>query len=219
MNRWRLGEVIEQVATMAERTGVVVVVTDWTLKSIKRNGARDQRYPGGFDGPSGASRAIFIAARDPELPRRLVLFHVKATNTELKPPVGFVLSDFSYTVGDKTDTSAMLVCQGESEDFPDIYRFLSGATQDGAGRPAHERLAARAWLTAYLYGADNYEMQKAAIEEDARRAGHMFKTLDRAARELGITAPRYRFQRDGMWWWKLPPDVIDIIDQSEASED
>ena len=209
--------VTRPLAAMAERTGVAVLMSEHSLKSISKNAHPLAAIGGGNSGLRAAARMAFIGGKDPDDDERVLLCAVKSNLREDPKALAFTLDGAHYTDGFGRESTTGVLRFKEETDF-DVMRLLVKPGQDKPGRPPAKRARAAEWLTEYLYRSINHEARVKDITEDAGQVGITLHTLDRAAKsDLNVR----RFQRGGrgMWWWKLPDETVQLMDAAGDDDD
>ncbi|WP_233217382.1 AAA family ATPase [Trinickia dabaoshanensis] len=150
------------------------------------------------------ARVVLVAAYD-EAARRGVLARAK---TNLGPGSG----GFAYTLEESS------VCDGRittsvvrwREQVRGPARDILGAVEPCDENERSEREEAAAFLADLL--ADGPVATK-VVRKEADGAGHAWRTIERAKRDLGIEAEK----RGSTWYWVLP--AVDSVSSVEPTED
>jgi AAA domain len=206
--------VSERLDSIAERYGCAIVVTDHVLKNVRPGMHPLQAIGGGSSGIPAASQMCFLIGRDPADEDRLILCTAKANLRDDPPPYAFQIDSVTFT--DNTGVSApagLLEPIGDTE-FEDPISMLLRPREEKVG-PASKLADASEWLTKYLYNAPEHEAKASDVEEDGRVHGVKHGTLTRAKKEVKIDS----FQRDREWWWRLPQELVDILDSEDGDDD
>lgn len=153
----------------------------------KREGGNPLYRGGGSIGIIGAARIGLLMGRDPSNENRLVLAHLKNNLSIPAPSLAFHLAD----AGDV----ARVVWDGES----DLMAADLLDNSDGPGRKPRARNEATDFLHLQLGDGPRFVGD---IHDEAKREGISKRTLDRAAKELGVMKEKGAFQ--GPWHWRLP---------------
>jgi archaellum biogenesis ATPase FlaH len=170
---------LAQVKLVAENTECAFLFVRHLTKDGKE---KNPIYRGGGSiGISGACRSGFLLAKHPQNDRVRVLASTK-TNLEKDP------ASLAFTIEDKKVTWS-----GEEQlTASDLVR---GCTDKG--RPPNEVQAATDWLASYL---ENGARQAKKLKNNALKAGHKLRTLERAKSNMKIVSSL----RKKKWFWQLP---------------
>jgi hypothetical protein len=182
---------LRPVASFAEDTGVAVVVVRHVTKSERRKAIH---AAGGSIGITGAARAEFLVAEDPDDDTRRVFASVKNNLAPTPPSLSFRLESAAVDSPKGLCSVARVRWLGESKLTAD--ELVS--TTDPDERSALED--AKAFLRAQI-GAGGERLAEDVMQE-ARRIGYAEKTLRRAKSALKIKSTRRGFQ--GPVYWTLP---------------
>ena len=147
---------------------------------------------GGSIGIIGAARSALLVAQDPDDDSCRVLAGIKSNLAPLSPSLKFHIEG--------TEMGLRIVWDGGSNHSADALLAAS------AGGP-EERSAlddAKAFLMDVLSIGSAPSKQ---IQKQARQAGIMRKTLQRAKKALGVKSTREEYQSP--WMWSLPIDGQD----------
>lgn len=185
-------------AAMASRLGIGVVVVCHLNKSA---GADALYRVGGSIGLVGGARSLLVFTRDPDDPDgdegvRRALGHAKSNWGVLAETTIHEHEAVEVTVGETTVGTHRLVTVGVSE--------INGAGLLGADRddpPATQRERA-VELLADLLGDGEWKRAK-TVKEAAAQQELSTRTLQRAAREVGIE-DRRSSDYPSVTWWRLP---------------
>lgn len=171
-------------ADLADATGVSV----FCIRHLNKSGGGNPLYRGGGSiGLIAAARSGLIAARDPQDPdgTRRVLAVTKA-NLACRPPA------LSYRL-EAADDVVRVAWEGETDHS--AHDLLEIPTGDE--RTARDNAAE--FLVAELSRGPRPVTE---LKEAAKDAGLSWRTIERAKRDLEITAEKDGF--DGPWTWRLP---------------
>lgn len=188
--------VLAPLATLAARHAVAIVLVAHTRKSS--SGTADDSVLGSR-GFTGLARAVHHVFRDPDRPSRRLFLPGKNNLGEEKlglayRMIGAPLPDVVFEDSPVTVTAdQMLALQARRSSGP-RSRSSAGATE--------------AWLRDLL--DDGAERSAGYVKEQAKQAGISWRTVQKAANEIGIRPRRNGFA-DGCWTWKLSVSREDAI--------
>lgn len=175
------------VRTMAERTGVAVLV----IRHLTKGGGENAVYRGGGSiGIIGAARFGLIVGADPEDTDRALIASSKCNLARKPDTLAYRLQSVTGTDvarvawdGTSTVTASGLLAAAESHDDGD------------------DRDEVRSWLRDYLSLGP-----KPADEtlREGRRAGFGEKSIRRAKTAIGVRSTKSGFGQTGKWSWSLP---------------
>jgi hypothetical protein len=151
---------------------------------------------GGSGGFLAAARSGFLIGADPNDEARRVIVHGKSNPAPLAEALAFRLEPFELPNPDPSDAKPIDVGRvamlGPSDlTAEDVLRPRS-ATAEGS---------AIVWLVQTL---SNGPQPVKWIEEAAEKAGHAWRTVERAKADLGVKSDRIGFGKGGRHEWKLP---------------
>jgi hypothetical protein len=177
---------LRPVASLAERTGVAVVV----IRHLNKSPGAPAIYRGGGSiGIIGAARIALLVGRDPEDEERLVLAAIK-TNIGPKPAA------LAYRLTPGSNGAVSVKSEGESDLTADQLVAVTSEEDRGALKEAVD------WLRHRLTDGP---IEAKRLKDEARRAGIAEKTLWRAAKLLGVkTNDRAGFGPGFPSRWSLP---------------
>lgn len=148
-----------------------------------------------------AARAALAVTKDPEdEARRLIL--------PIKNNIGPDSTGLAYRV--ELGSNGAPFAEWEPDPVTQTAEEVFSSGQDNEERT--ERAEAKEWLRDLLRDGP---IAAKEIERDAKGAGHQWRTLKRAKKELGIVASKTRF--DGGWEWSLPKSAT-IEDQTPCPQ-
>lgn len=180
---------LHPLAKLADETGAAVLVVRHLNKG---SGGKALYRGGGSIGISGAARAVFLVATDPEDEDRRLLASVKV-NIAVKPPT------MAYrVVGDETHGCSRIQWEGVVEATADELVNIEPA-EDRA-----EKLTATDYLAKALANGPRLTRE---IEEEALQVhGISQRTLFRARKSLQVNAVQMATGPKGRneWWLSLP---------------
>ncbi|WP_454198221.1 AAA family ATPase [Nocardia sp. Marseille-Q1738] len=190
--------VLARLSELADRTGCTVLL----LRHLNKAKGADPLYRGGGSiGIVGAARAGLLVAPNPEDETSCVLASVK-NNLAPKPPALIYRLVDSGVLG-----AAKVVWLGNSE--LDARTLLTTSAEDSDGDALTEAMQ---WVSDYL------EQQGAApskaVKAEARKAGIAERTVERAAKKLGVRVEPKGFPR--VTWWSLPCRATVLDDRPET---
>lgn len=188
-NSWKDTDVrrcLAPLAALAEDLGVAVLL----VRHLTKGGGSSAIYRGGGSiGIVAAARSALLVAKDPEDEDRRILAPVKSNLCAPPPSIAYRME----TLGDvariaweagtvELTAGALLAAQGEDGEDEDGSSLLEEAAD---------------FLRDLLqHGA----VGTGAVQTDARKAGHSWRTVRRAQKRLGIKPEK---TVDG-WKWRLP---------------
>lgn len=194
---------------LAQETGCAIVLVDHVIKNVARNSHPLNAIGGSGSGLSAAGRMVYIVGRDPEDKDRIIMCNVKSQLRDDPWPLEFEMDEAE--VPDVDRPQPLLVETGELEEGFDPMVMLAKANKGGKrGRPPTKREAAAEFLMDYLGAAPNHERRANEIIEDAKQMKITKRTLEGAKSELEIESVK----RQNEWWWKLPPEAVEALDES-----
>jgi hypothetical protein len=152
-----------------------------------------------------ASRSALLLARDPDDPEgeqglRRVLAHFKCNLAPLAPSQLFEIETVELPAlhGIPATSSARLRHLGDSA-YTARELLTTKPSQPGAVDEAET------FLLDLL--REGREIDARVVKAQGQRNGHADKTLERAAKRLGIVKERHGFGRGGVWTWRLPTEA------------
>jgi hypothetical protein len=153
---------------------------------------------GGSGGFLAAARSGFLVGTDPNDEGARVIVHGKSNFAPEAETLKFRLEEIELPNPDPTDPEpikvARVVMLGTSDlRAEDVLRPIQGTAKGDA----------IAWLAVLLASAPG-PLPVEWIETDARKAGHSWRTVERAKADLGVQSDREGFGKQGRWVWSLP---------------
>ena len=183
---------LSRLAALADRTGCTVLL----LRHLNKAKGGDPLYRGGGSiGIVGAARAGLLVAPDPDAPERRVLASVKSNLGPAPESLAYRL------VGEGEFGVARVQWEGQTGH---TARTLLAEPSDDDGAATE----AEGWLTDYLTEQGAVSSKTAKV--DAGKAGIRDRTLQRAAKSLGVSVESRGFPR--VTWWQLPSRDSDVTD-------
>jgi hypothetical protein len=151
---------------------------------------------GGSGGFLAAARSGFLIGADPSDDSRRVIVHGKSNLAPEAESLAFRLEQVELPNPDPEDSEPIRVARvamlGPSDlSAADVLRPHRATAQGSA----------MVWLMQLL---SNGPMPEKWIEEAAENAGHAWRTVERAKRELDIVSDRVGFGKGGRSEWRLP---------------
>ena len=175
---------LSQVAEMAERTGVAVVLV---RHLNKKSGLTAMYRGGGSIGITGAARAVFMVGEDPTDPDSRILACVKC-NLAPEPP------SLRFSIEPAGTTSR--VCWGDSCDVS-AADMLQGQKSSRGGKTEH----AKEIISSILGDGPRGSSEVMGACEDE---GISERTYHTARKQLGVVSERTAFGKGGQWLLSLP---------------
>jgi len=174
-------QVLSRLSELANRTGCTVLL----LRHLNKDSSRDPLYRGGGSiGIVGAARAGLLVAADPDDPDLRVLAMTKSNLARMP-------DSLTYRLADVDDLGvARVEWQGTSS------RTAADLLGDTSGQSEAEQ-----WLADYM--AEQVCIPSKTAKADAAKAGIPERSLQRAAKSLGIQVCSRGFPR--VTWWELQP--------------
>jgi hypothetical protein len=159
---------------------------------------------GAGDGLVAAARIAYLFGPNPVDEDERVLTAAKCNIGPRPPSLRFELDVEEFDDG---VDAGLLVYRGETTVTADD---LIASGQKGRPRP-EKRSRAAEWLARYLWAGDGARPVK-EIQEDARHHGFSWRTVRRAADELGIAKPK----GGPSSVWRLPAELKGLLDEQEG---
>lgn len=177
------------VATMAARLGVAVLV----VRHLNKGGGSNPLYRGGGSiAITGAVRTGMIMARDPDDDAARVVAATKSNIAEMPESLGFRLV--------QSGLASRVEWTGASRH---AARDLLSA--EAVNHEPTARDEAADWLRGELAAGPKPVRE---LQTEARRAGHTWRTIERAKSTLGVRARRQgaggESRGAGAWTWETP---------------
>ena len=201
INSWKdtdIRDALEPIVSMCAEHGITLLGSLHTNKTQ----STDPRQRGmGSAGWRQICRAAFLVGLDPDdaqgdAGNARAVAHTKHNLGPRKPTVRFTLDLASVQVQGTTQDTVKATL-GEECDVTAPAMLAAEQGHEDAGDTKEDR-AAR-WLRGLL---ENGPRARKSIEDDAGAAGHSWRTVERAKKDLGVVA----FQPKGArgWSWRLP---------------
>ncbi len=180
----------------AERTGAAVLVVRHLPKG---GGQRAINTGSGSVGIGAAARSVLMVGPSSANPERRILAVVKCNVAAMAASLEFSIESGSYTLGDRVETTAVVVWHGTSTlTADDLAAERTEITKsDATTQKAFAIECLREWL-------QNGPLPKQELLKLARREGISERTFERAARELKLERRRQENGRDHKVLWALP---------------
>jgi hypothetical protein len=146
------------------------------------------------------ARFVLFIARDPNDDRVRLLAQAKNNvgRSDDLPLLPFRIVPFVFhnADGDEIETAQIEWL------MPDSSRSLTDIVRSGGQDKRDPRRRAEQWLTTFLTGQPDRQASWSDIRAAADQAGHNYRTVQRAANDLGVkVTPRGRHST-----WQLPAD-------------
>jgi putative DNA primase/helicase len=174
--------ILAPVAQLAERYGVAMLVVAHRRKS---GGETADATTLGSTGFTGIARAVYHLSRDPQNKARRLLLPGKHNLSEEPDGLAFTISGDPPCVQWEADAVSM-----NADD--------ALADERTSGPEPEAREAAATWLRSLLASG---EVESKEVERQAKDAGLAWRTVRRAADEIGIKREKNGFS--GKWQWRL----------------
>lgn len=172
---------------MADRNGVTVVCVRHLTKSLS---AKAITAGGGSIGIIGLARSALLVSEDPDDPELRVVAQAKNNLARLAPSLTFRI--------ESAPQGSRIAWEGESIHTADSL-IAAGREDQGEKPGTQERAGAllRDWLS-------QGPLPNKQLETMARAESITMRTLQRAAKSLGVTYERTGFGKDTHTVWSLP---------------
>lgn len=173
---------LRPLSKLAEDLDIVILL----LRHLNKLSGGPALYRGGSSiGISGAARASLIVGRDPDPAQDRHVLAMNKCNLTKRP------ESLAYTI-EAAGMGSRIVWQGPVDLGPNDILGHGGAPAKRS-----DRQTTQTWLSALL--ADG-PVSVEEIEEEAHNAGHGWRTVEKAKKDLGV-----RSKRDSeAWSWELP---------------
>jgi putative DNA primase/helicase len=182
--------VLVPLKNLAARTGVAVVCV---MHLNKSSDASAIHRIGGAVAFVGVARAAWLFTEDSEDKARHLMLRVKGNIAKTLGGLAYAIQAKTVTVEGEPSSQPYVEWLGETEKV--ASDVLIGGVP--AGRPPEKEQEAKEWLLDFL--ADGAQTAT-DVESFGRKAGHSFRTLTRAKKELDIGST----QQERRWVWVLP---------------
>jgi putative DNA primase/helicase len=208
MNREQeVRQVLIPLKALAARTGVAVVSVMHLNKTTDTSAIH---RVGGAVAFTGIARAAWLFTEDPEDKDKHLMLRIKGNIA--KSTQGLVYRILAKPVQVEGEAMQQPYIEFEGETQLDTGVLMAGRM---VGRPDSQMQTAKEWLAEFL--ADGSQTT-ADIESFGKKAGHSFRTLERAKEELGAYAAKIGRR----WEWSLmrennPDERIDFGDEPVSS--
>ena len=205
-NDQEVRKALTPLAKYAERTGCTFVFVHHALKKIPKNVSPLSVIGGPSGGLVGAAKAIFFFGISPQNEDERILVPVKMNFSELPPGMSFELDQLEWEIKEgplqgKDISTGRLVMLSDDVRVPNPLAVLQegGATTESA----EKRAMAGEWLTEILAkGHTKVDELKLMCSIE----GISWRTLRRAADEIGIEKQKHGFGKGSYTTWGLPDD-------------
>ncbi len=189
--------VLHQLSSLAERTGCTVLMLRHLTKGS--SGASPLYRGGGSIGITGASRAAFVAAPDPDDDSRCAFASMKMNLAAKAPTLGYRL----VSAGDVARVEWLGTVEHQAADL--------------LRPPGDESGSDRSEAVDFLRDALEFEPLPAkVVQARARDVGISPMTLKRAKGQLGVESVKAGFGDAGRWVWTLPGDAQTSTPEGES---
>jgi RecA/RadA recombinase len=190
-----------------EETGLAVVLIDHVLKNVSKNSHPLAAIGGASSGLTAAARMVYIVGRDPSDKDRVLMCNIKSNLANDPEPWEFAMDEEEV---EGIGSMPLLIDTGECPGYDPMEMLARQGKSGKAGRSPTKREAAIEFLIDYLTVAPNHEARATDVTEDAKQYGITKRTLDGAKADADVES----IKRGKEWWWKLPPELIAVIDAS-----
>ena len=193
------------------RTGCSVIMIHHTIKSVTE-GAAIRAFGGSGGGLTGVARAAFIFGQSPDDEDERVLASAKFNLGPKPNSIIFEMDEYEWLIEKangkvKMINAGKLLYKNNNSKISAEKVLLTSAGLQTVKTPDKKAEAAE-WLTNYLaYGARKQQ----EVAEDSNHYAITFRTLRRAAEDIGIEKDRRGFGKDGYWIWRLPKGHPSLI--------
>ena len=182
---------------LAERTGAAVIL----IRHLnKKNGNTAAYRGGGSIAFAAAARSALVAGRDPGGQPGGVLASVKCNVGPRPDSVSYSIAECPVQLADGRLIQMPMVAWGELRPDLSADDIVTRPEARGPEERGPKRDEARDWLRRELAGS---AVAKTELESLAAGAGLGWRTVERAADELGVLKRRAEF--GGASFWSLPP--------------
>jgi hypothetical protein len=183
--------VLEPIGEFADRLGIAVLSITHFSKSGAGSATKAlHRFIGSIAFVGAPRIALAVIEEDG---RYLLL---QAKNNLAPPPSGL-----AYKIEATLLQPSMIESSRVVWDAGHVSISADEAINSKKGREAPDRDDAEEFLKRLLA---NGPLEQTAIEETADRQFHAWRTVRRAAKELGVIKGKEKGKMDGPWMWKLP---------------
>jgi hypothetical protein len=153
---------------------------------------------GGAMAFSGVARAAWMFVADPNDKDVHMMLRIKGNIAKSVGGLTYKIESKPISIEGEITYQPVIVWTGETTASAD--ELISDNLKNG--RPPEERRSAAEWLADYLFTG---EQTARDVEKFASKSGFAWGTVRRAADELKID----KYQKEGRWYWNLPPDPSD----------
>lgn len=207
MNREQeVREVLTPLKRLASRCRVGIVLIMHFNKSVEASAIH---RIGGAVAFTGVARAVWMFAEDPEDQDRYLMLRVKANLARKQGGLVYKIQERRITIENESVGVPYVEFVGETDTSADV---LVGP--HAVGRPDIKSQSAKEWLLEYL-AEGSQDVRD--IEAFGRKAGHSWRTLERAKTEIQAVATQSRRR----WSWCLPGHAertnVVILDASKVN--
>jgi putative DNA primase/helicase len=182
----------------AQRYGPAMLL----VHNLRARGQADQRILGGAAFTS-ISRNIWHLMRDPQNKSRRIFASGKTNFAPESPALAFTIQQISANPGVPAYSTYPLIQWEKSPVSANADEILAAAPRQPGGPAPIERIAAETWLRDLLNAGP---MDATDIHDQAKLAGLVFRTVQRAADHLNIQ--RRHGALVNQWTWSLPPPNV-----------
>jgi len=196
---------------MCWRTGCAVIFIHHTIKSTS-DGIALRSIGGSGGGLPGAARAAFIFGQSPDDEDERILAPAKFNLGPRPSSVVFEMDEYEWAI-EKADGTIKMINAGKlmhkhSNSKISAEKVLLTSSGQTSIKTVDKKAEAAEWVTNYLaYGS----RRQNELVEDSNHYAISFRTLRRAAEDIGITKTRKGFGKDGYWLWSLPSGHPSLI--------
>lgn len=186
------------------RTGCSVIFIHHTIKSTS-DGIALRSIGGSGGGLPGAARAAFIFGPSPNDEDERILAPAKF-NLGPKPlSVVYEMDEYEWCI-EKSNGDVKMITAGKllhknSNSKISAESILLASSGQQTIKTVDKKAEAAEWVTNYLSFGSRRQVE---LAEDCQQYGLSFRTVRRAADDIGITKERKGFGAKGYWLWSLP---------------
>jgi len=204
---------LSPLSDMCWRTGCSVIFVHHTIKSMS-SGIALNSIGGSGGGLTGVARAAYIFGHSPDDEDERILAPAKFNLGPKPSSVVFEMDEYEWVV-EKSDGTMKMINAGKllhkhSHSKINAESVLLTSSGQKSIKTVDKKAEAAEWITNYLaFGA----RKQNEIAEDSQQHGVSFRTLRRAAEDIGVVKVRRGFGKDGFWLWSLPKGHPSLVPQ------
>lgn len=212
-NDQEVRKALSPLSRIAWETDCAIILIHHTIKSVPPGGNAMDAIGGSGGGLRAVGRTAFIFGQSPNDEDERVLAPAKFNIGPWPTGVVFEMDEHEWAIqkanGDvKLINAGKLVYKHSDSKIKAITVLESQRDGHAKSASVDKKAEAAEWVTNYLaFGT----RKQSELAEDCVQQGHTFRTLRRAAEEIGIVKERRGFGKDGYWVWRLPEGHPSII--------